>query len=404
MIQFRVTFIVYPSRVNSKGDTSIFCRVSLDGDRKQFSTRIVIPIKYWNSKRASIKASFSRAKEINLSLFKVRDQLEVIFADLTKSSNEVSLDLILRVYHGEKLSEPSLLEVFQHHNESIEKQLERGYAKSTIDNYKYILQHLKDFLNEELKIDDISLTDLNVAFLKDFQSFLRVSKNHQPNTFNKITQRVRKVVRYAMEYDLLDRDPFLGFKQEPFKKDIVFLSEDELQMLENYHFKQRRLEQVRYLFLFCCYTGLAYNELSRLKRRHLYKDKDRWWLKMERKKTDRMFELPILSSAIAILEHYHPDFRGLDDEADLLPKISLQKMNSYLKEVAEVVGINKPISSHVGRKSYASTVLLNNDVPMQIVSKLLGHSSIKITEDFYGVIVNSKLKEEIDRVDKKRGD
>lgn len=176
---------------------------------------------------------------------------------------------------------------------------------------------------------------------------------------------------------------------------MIFLSTEELKLLEEHYFTQPRLQLVKDLFIFCCYTGLAYHEMSSLQKEHIIKGFDgNEWIQMKRHKTNKMISVPLLPKAKAILEKY--------DEVSnhALPKFSNQKINSYLKEIAGIVGINKPISHHMARKTFASTVLLYNDVPMEIVSDLLGHSSIKITQEYYGKIVQKRVSEEMNRISK----
>jgi len=181
------------------------------------------------------------------------------------------------------------------------------------------------------------------------------------------------------------------------KREIVFLSNDELAKLEACQFKQHRLALVRDLFVFCCYTGLAYNEMDRLRKEHIIMGFDgNQWIRMKRQKTSKQISVPLLPKALELLIQYD------NNENRVLPKFSNQKINSYLKEIADIVGINKSISHHMARKTFASTVLLYNDVPMEIVSELLGHSSIKITQEYYGKVVQKRVSEEMERISKKQ--
>ena len=176
---------------------------------------------------------------------------------------------------------------------------------------------------------------------------------------------------------------------------MIFLTNEELDKLEEHRFTQPRLQLVKDLFIFCCYTGLAYHEMSNLKKEHIIKGFDgNEWIQMKREKTGKIISVPLLPKAKAVLDKY-------DEVVDYaLPRFSNQKINSYLKEIAEIVGINKPISHHMARKTFASTVLLYNDVPMEIVSELLGHSSMKITQEYYGKVIQKRVSEEMERLSK----
>ena len=181
-------------------------------------------------------------------------------------------------------------------------------------------------------------------------------------------------------------------------KSVVFLNQKELEKIENHSFHQSRLEFVRDLFIFCCYTGLAYNEMSRLENRHIINGFDgNKWIQMKREKTGKDIAVPLLPKACNIMVKYDSGYKN----KYVFPKISNQKINSYLKEIAVIIGIDKRVTHHTARKTFASTVLLYNNVPMEIVSELLGHSSMSITEDYYGKIVKKKVSEEINILMKK---
>jgi integrase len=221
-----------------------------------------------------------------------------------------------------------------------------------------------------------------------------VEKKLQQSTLNKAIQRFRKVVKYAIAEDYLLKDPFILFRYKTVKKEVIFLSVDELQKLENLHFKITRMEKVKDLFIFCCYTGLAYKEMALLKKENVVKEfDDNLWLHIKRSKTSKLYKVPLLPKALEILEKYNDE-----DEVLIFKNISNQRLNGYLKEIADVVGLKKNLTHHMARKTFASTVLLYNDVPMEIVSELLGHSSMKVTQASYGKIVQKSISKEILRI------
>ncbi len=194
----------------------------------------------------------------------------------------------------------------------------------------------------------------------------------------------------AISEDYLAKDPFMLYKPKRVKKEVVFLSPEQLKKLEETDFKIKRIQYIKDLFIFCCYTGLGFKEMSELKKKGVKKEFDgELWLNIHRNKTGKMYKVPLLPKAKEIMDMYQNDgdfvFEG----------VSNTKFNAYLKEIVDVVGIEFNLTHHIARKTFASTVLLYNDVPMEIVSKLLGHSSVKITQDSYGKIVEKKISEEI---------
>jgi integrase len=178
---------------------------------------------------------------------------------------------------------------------------------------------------------------------------------------------------------------------------VVFLSNDELSEIESHNFSQPRLELVRDLFVFCCYTGLAFNEMSNLEPKHIILGFDNnQWIEMVREKTNKKISIPLLPKSKVIIEKY----TGTECKY-VLPRISNQKFNSYLKEIAEVIGVEKNLTHHTARKTFASTVLLYNDVPIEIVSELLGHSKISTTQEYYAKVVKKKVSQEMLRLSNK---
>jgi integrase len=228
-----------------------------------------------------------------------------------------------------------------------------------------------------------------MKFLNDFDCYLKSEKKHKQITINKSIQTLRKIIKLAMAEGFIITDPFLMYRPKKFVTKVVFLSVDELELMKEYIFRQLRLQQVKDMFIFCCYTGLPYAEMRDLKKEHVVVGFDGGnWIKIYRQKTSKELNIPLLPIAQRILVRYQYE----------LPVISNQKFNSYLKEIADILGIEKRLTHHVARKTFASTVLLYNDVPMEIVSELLGHSKMSITQAHYGKIVKKKVSEEMRRI------
>ena len=241
------------------------------------------------------------------------------------------------------------------------------------------------------------LTNLNLNFIDEFEFYLKTEKDHQQITVNKVIQRLKGVFKSAVGEQLIDKNPFYGHRPKRVKNKVIYLTQEELKLLENKPIKQVRLDMIRDCFVFCCYTGLAYKEMANLKSEHIKKGFDGLkWIQMTREKTDKIISIPLLPKPLQLLNKY----KDLKCE-NLLPIVSNQRFNSYLKEIAAIVGVNKNLTHHMARKTFASTVLLYNDVPMEIVSELLGHSSLKITQAHYGKVVQSKVSEQMINLSKK---
>jgi integrase len=299
----------------------------------------------------------------------------------------------------EKQKTTYVIDYFEHYLKKYRKLIGIDLQEATWKKFRYTCNQAADFIWWKYRSKDLPMKDLKLQFLSDFEYYLKTERNQRQITVNKYIQRFRRPIRIAVAEGLLLRDPFALHRPGRVRKRIIFLTQEELSTLVNHSFKQTRLERVKNLFVFCCYTGLAYREMSNLKPVHIQKGFDGIkWIKMTREKTGKLVSVPLLPVAERIIEFYR------SDSEFLLPRISNQKFNSYIKEIADILGIEKRITHHTARKTFASTVLLYNDVPMEVVSEILGHSSIKLTEAYYGKIVQKRVSKEMIRIAQKMGD
>ena len=331
----------------------------------------------------------------NTQLSLIINKMNQAFLLLQVQESSFTVDDIYSLFKGEKLKkEYNTVEYFEVFLENLKRLIGIDLKQVTWNKFFYVKQHIKAFIKWKYQRNDYALKDLKLQFLHDFEYYLKVEKRQAQITINKSIQRFRKPVKVAVAEGYLDRDPFMLYKTKSAKKEVVFLSVEELKRLEEYQFSQRRLEDVKNMFIFCCYTGLAYAEMSALKSKHITLGFDGLkWISMERRKTGRVINIPLLPKALEILKLY-------ENEDFLLPVISNQRFNSYLKEIASIIGIEKRLTHHIARKTFASTVLLYNNVPMEIVSELLGHSNISITQEYYGKVVMKKVSDEIKKLNR----
>jgi integrase len=237
------------------------------------------------------------------------------------------------------------------------------------------------------------LKKIETNFLTELDYYFKTVQKIQQITINKKIQRFRKIVKVAVAKNYLEKDPFMLYRAKHVKKEITYLTPEELDKFEKHEFAQPRLKLVQDLFIFSCYTGLPYRELMNLETKHIIKGFDRnLWIQMKREKTSKSLSIPLLPKSLNVLENY-------STEDYVFPRISNQRYNSYLKEMAAIVGIEKRMTTHMARRTFATTVLLYNDVPMEIVSELLGHSSLTITEESYGKVVQRKVSRVVKRLE-----
>ncbi|PKH66697.1 integrase [Flavobacterium sp. ALD4] len=394
---FKILFIEGKNRKNKKNQSPLFCRLTLNGNRKQLSTGINIESEHWDTKDQVILKSHKSAILYNSQLDKIKSKVNSIYMILRLQENPFSIEDIHDKYFGKELKKSEfILSYYKQYLSKIKKLVGLEIKDNTYNKFVYVGNHLEAFLKWKYKKTDYPLKELSLQFLTDFDYYLKTEKKQEQITINKTIQRLRTPIKQAISEGYLDRDPFIMHKSKTVRKTVIFLSTEELKTLEEAVLLQNRLSIIQDLFIFCCYTGLAYNEMAHLEKSNIQIGFDNVnWIQMKREKTQRQISIPILPKAQEIIEKYSTDGNLI------FPSISNQKFNSYLKEIADITGIEKRLTHHTARKTFASTVLLYNDVPMEIVSELLGHSNMLITQESYGKVVQRKVSDEMKKLNLK---
>ncbi|WP_223557929.1 site-specific integrase [Chryseobacterium lathyri] len=395
-MKLSILFLLRRNKANIKGLCPIECRITLDKQRKPFSTGIFINPEYWNASKQKAHPPNKGNNQVNTQLSLIKQEINQAFLFLQVQEKEFSVDDIYSQFKGENVKlDKSIKEMFHLHITKQEKLIGISTTKVSVAKFYQTQAHVLSFIKKKYNRSDYLLKDMSMAFITEFEFYLKTEKRFMQNTIYKTLQRFRQIVKLSVALDFLPKDPFLLYKGKKPKKEIVFLSKDELRNLEQHQFASERLQQVADMFIFCCYTGLAYTEMATLKESNIQTGfDDNKWLYIKRQKTKKSYEVPLLAKASDILDKYRT-------EDQLLPVVSNQRFNSYLKEIAEIVGIDKTLTHHIARKTFASTILLFNNVPMEIVSELLGHSEIGITQQHYAKIVKEKVSEEMSKLNSK---
>ncbi|MEG1590846.1 site-specific integrase [Chryseobacterium sp.] len=394
--KLNILFLIANNRMRKDGTSPLFCRLTYDGERKQFATGLFVNPSQWQNNKQKAHPPNDHNKFINSQLSLIKNEINQAFLFLQLQKSDFDTEKIYKQYKGETQNEDkTLMDVFNYHNNKMKSLVEIECSINSWERYHNTHNHIKDFLWSKFKRKDMKLKDMQFSFITDFEYFLKVEKKFKPTTTYRSIGRFRKVIRVAVAMDYLVKDPFLLYRTKEPKKEIVYLTMEELKSIENHKFASDRLQHVADMFIFCCYTGLAFQEMANLKREHITKKfDDNLWIEMYRQKTNRKFSVPLLSKAIAILDKYL-------EQGNPLPVISNQRFNSYLKEIAEITGINKTLTHHIARKTFATTILLYNDIPIEIVSELLGHSKISMTQEHYAKITDSKVNDYMIELSKK---
>lgn len=391
----KILFYIRKNKINSKNECPLTCRITMDYSRKEFSTGLFINPDHWNAKKQKAIPSTRDNSQINTQLSLIKQEINQAFLVLQVQGREFNAEDIYMHYKGENIKDDkSIMEIFNLHIAKQEKLIGISTTKGSVAKFYQTKTHVKNYIFWKFKKHDYPLNKMKMSFITEFEYYLKAEKQFEQNTIHKTLQRLKQMVKLAVGLDFLAKDPFLLHKNKRPKKQVVFLSEEELAKIEQHEFASQRLQQVADMFIFCCYTGLAFLEMSTLERKDIIIGSDKKkWISITRQKTNKKYEIPLLKKAELILQKYQGGEK-------LLPGISNQRFNSYLKEIAEIVGIQKNLTHHIARKTFASTILLYNDVPMEIVSEHLGHSEISITQNHYAKVVKAKLSESMSKVEK----
>ena len=388
-----VLFFLQRNRTNKMGKCPIRCRITFLKTRKEFSTGIFIIPDDWDSGKQKASPPSTENTLLNNKLSLIHQQIDKAFLMLQILPNDFDVDDIYRKYKGEDSKEEiSILGAYDLHNEKTKKLIGIDFNELSWSRYLESRRKVSLFITKFYKRKDVKLKDLDLKFIKDLEYFFKIDLKLKQATVYRSIQRVKKIIQFAIAENYLKKDPFHLYKNKKYKTVIVYLTDEELKRLEKHTFNQIRLQQVKDLFIFCCYTGLAYTEMTTLTTNNIEVGFDgNEWIQMIRKKTNRVISIPVLPKAKEILEKYENE----------LPKTSNQKFNSYLKEISALLSIDKKLTHHIARKTFATTVLLYNDVPMEIVSELLGHSNVKVTQASYAKVVQQSVSKEMKKVHSK---
>lgn len=395
---YSVLFWLQTHKTSKKtGETPISMRITVDGKRAEISTgKKVLPEK-WNTNSGRLKGNGEEARVINRHLSTIQLKIEKIYDRLSEEDKFISAQVIKSTYQGKTAKQHSLIELFAYHNEQIKAQLGQGYSAGTLERYETTFNHLKGFVKHHFKTDEYYLNDLNYAFITEFEFYLKSVKSIGHNTTMKYLRNFKKIVLLALKNEWIDRDPFARYKMSLKEVKKEYLTKEELQSIYSKEFEMERLEHVRDIFLFCCYTGLAYADVQKLSPDNISKGLDgEYWIFIERTKTGSSSNVPLLPIALEMIQKYEKHPMVLNTE-HLLPVISNQKMNAYLKEMATLCKINKHITFHMARHTFATTVTLSNGVSIETVSSMLGHKNLKTTQ-IYAKVVQEKVSQDMKKL------
>ncbi len=392
--------LFYAKRTKGNSELSaVYMRITIDGKRKEISTGKTIQTKEWNSKAGKVFGNSSHAKSFNSFLESLRAKMFESYNYLLNNRKIITCECLKNRFLGIDERKVTLVEAFQDHNNQIKELIGRGFAHGTWERYETSLRHTQQFMMWKYNISDIDVREINPAFISDYEFFLRTVRNCANNSAVKYIKNFQKIINICLDNEWIIKNPFATYKSKIVITDVRFLTENELEKIKNKVFSTERLRTIRDIFLFCCFTGLAYSDVKKLAHENISINANgEKWIKIKRTKTKVEASIPLLPIANEILDRYKTNVKCLNDEK-VLPVLSNQKMNEYLKEIATLCELDFDISFHTARHTFATTVTLNNGVPLETVSKMLGHSNVQMTQH-YAKIQDRKIGEDMNLLKK----
>ena len=390
---FSLLFYIRRDKLNKRGEAPVFMRLTINGERADASIKRFIEPHAWNSAKGKANEKSRGGKDLNLYLDAISANILRIQRDLELDKKEVSAQIILNRYLGKEQSDRhTLMEVFRAHNEKCRALSGISLAPATVIRYETTLRLTEEFLQKNYKKEDCYLDEITNQFIEDFEFFLKTVRRCCHNTTTKYLLNFKKIIRIALAKGWMKKDPFaqVHFHFEPVERE--FLEKQELKVLLNKEITITRLSQVRDIFCFCCLTGLAFMDVQQLKPEHLVADiHGKIWIRKARQKTKNMCNIPLLDEAQKIIDRYR-DHPYCQTHGVLLPVCSNQKMNSYLKELADICGIRKNLSTHCARHTFA-TLTLASGATIDNVAKMLGHANVNMTRRYAKVLDSSIMRD-----------
>jgi len=389
---FNVLFFLKRDKQKQNGTVPLMCRITIDGIETRFTMKTDIDPGHWDVKLGKMSGRSAKALEINALIDNTKSVLNRIYHQELERMQSVTAEKVKNIFLGINTKQHTLLELFKKHNADVKSLIGISKSKATYQKYEVTLKHTTSFLRKRYNLSDIHFAEINHMFISDFETFLMVDCQCQSNTTAKFMQFFKRIILIARNNGWMLHDPFVNYKIRINKVDRGYLTKEELELIFKKKIEIPRLEHVRDIFVFSCFTGLAYIDVYNLKESNIRTSFDgNLWIMTKRQKTDVNSNIPLLEVPKMILEKY----KGKLPEGKILPITSNQKMNAYLKEIGDLCDIKKNLTFHLARHTFATTITLSQGVPIETVSKMLGHTNIKTTQ-IYARITDNKIGHDMD--------
>ncbi|HEY4198444.1 MAG TPA: site-specific integrase [Mucilaginibacter sp.] len=391
---FSLLFYLKKQKNYENGPVAIYMRITVNGKRSEVSAGRECEPSKWNSHAGRALGTKEEIKALNSYLDSLQNKVKNAHQSLIDTGKSITAESLRNQFAGKAEKSRYLVQLLKEHNEKIKALIGNGFEANTLKGYKTSEKHPTGFLQKEYGKTDIDILQLDYAFINSFEFYLKATCKCSGVSADKYIKHLKKIVNHCLANRWLNQNPFINYKSTVKAKERTYLTQQELNSITLKKFGIERLQQVRDIFAFCCYTGLSYADVRKLNRNEISIGIDgEKWIFTSRQKTDTSSRIPLLPCAVEIINRYE-DHPQCENKGLVLPVLSNQKMNSYLKEIADLCGIVKHLTFHLARHTFATTVTLSNNVPIETVSKMLGHTNIKTTQH-YAKILDRKVSDDM---------
>jgi len=397
LMQIHLNFICRSGRSNQKGESPIVLRIIYRHERRDIYTGLYCCYTDWDNEKGKLNSQQKRSTTLNENLEHIRYKAMEAFDELKYSGNPFTIGDLIRKIKGQEERPVLIVEFLKSRNQEIKERVYIDITPATYEKYERILRFVLEFLSSEFRMKNYPLANIDIRFLERYFQYLRVVRKIGNNTAVKYLGAFRTLLMPALREGIIRKNPFREVKFKSNKIYKGYLTEEEIKLLSSAPLKSRDLERIRDQFLFCCYTGLSYIDLQQLTKSNIRKDNDgSFFIEKPRQKTGQQSIIPLIGQAVSILLKHSStsEFRDFNWYVS-----SNQKMNKRLKEIGQISGIDKMLHMHLARHTFATTITLSNGVPIESVSAMLGHATIRQTQD-YAKVITGKLKSDMARINK----
>ena len=395
---FSILFFIRKTKLLKNGEAPVCLRVTVDGQRFEIQIKRSVNLSNWDHKKGFAIGRDAKSMELNHYLEVVRTKILRIHRELEQDNNPITAQIIIKIFNGKSDKDKMLLSFFDEQNKKRRELIGKDYVLSTVLRFERTVKYLQEYIQFNYQLSDIPLKNIDNFFILNFEHFIKIQKKCAQNATIKYLKILKQIIKLALINKYIDADPFAGIHFHQTKSKRIFLTDGEIKILLEKEYSIQRLEVVRDIFIFCCFTGLAFVDVKNLQNQHIISDnKGNMWIFKTREKTENMCHIPLLDIPLQIIEKYKSD-QECQKVDYLLPVPSCQRMNSYLKEIADTCGIQKTLTTHVARHTFACLALANK-ISIDTIAKILGHDDIRTTK-LYAKVQDVTIIDEMQTIKK----